>query len=126
MTVGEFFNSADYRQLVNPPYQRPYEWTPQNVRTLLEDLLHFQQEKAHGYRLGCIILRRKEKEELEIVDGQQRLVTLWLIRHYLKITTESNTFDAIGNFYLDDATSKKLTEKCLRCHQGMDRQPFLC
>lgn len=106
MTVDEFFNSADCRQLVKPDYQRPYEWTPRNVRTLLEDLLHFQQEKAHGYRLGCIILCRNEKDELEIVDGQQRLVTLWLIRRYLRITNESNSVDAIGNFKLDDATSK--------------------
>lgn len=106
VTVGEFFNSSDYQQLVKPDYQRPYEWTPRNVRTLLEDLLHFQQEKAQGYRLGCIILCRNEKEKLEIVDGQQRLVTLWLIRRYLNITTASNLVDAIGNFNLDDATSK--------------------
>lgn len=106
MTVGEFFNSSDYQQLEKPDYQRPYEWTPRNVRTLLEDLLHFQQEKAQGYRLGCIILCRNEKEKLEIVDGQQRLVTLWLIRRYLNITAEANLVDAIGNFNLDDATSK--------------------
>lgn len=105
-TVGEFFNSADYRQLVKPDYQRPYEWTPRNVHTLLEDLRHFQQEKAKGYRLGCIILCRNENNELEIVDGQQRLVTLWLIRRYLGIPNKLDTVDAIGNFHLDDATSK--------------------
>lgn len=106
MTVGEFFNSSDYQQLKKPYYQRPYEWTPRNVRTLLEDLLHFQQEKAQGYRLGCIILCRNKENKLDIVDGQQRLITLWLIRYYLGITTKSNHDDAVNDFDLNDATSK--------------------
>lgn len=52
LTVGDFFLSKEYQALELPPYQRPYEWTPRHVQTLLEDLLDFQKkETAHRYRL---------------------------------------------------------------------------
>lgn len=111
LTVGDFFLSKEYQALELPPYQRPYEWTPRHVQTLLEDLLDFQKkEEAHRYRLGSIILCNNEKNNLEVVDGQQRLVTLWLIRTCLRYdhspAHSAVPNDAIGNFFLNDDISQ--------------------
>jgi hypothetical protein len=64
-----------------PEYQRPYRWkADKHVKQLLEDLYGEFQKKTEDYRIGTIILHQNDlKKTLDIVDGQQRLVTLSLI-----------------------------------------------
>lgn len=62
----------DFDKLVVPPYQRPYKWTAKNVNQLITDIITFQNKKQ--YRLGTLVLHNNE-----IVDGQQRIITLTLI-----------------------------------------------
>lgn len=57
-----------------PEYQRIYCWREENVIQLLKDCRSLESE----YRLGSIILQKKDKK-YDIIDGQQRLVTLSLI-----------------------------------------------
>mgnify|MGYP004448957625 FL=1 len=57
-----------------PEYQRIYCWPESNVIQLLKDCCHLSSE----YRLGSIILQRKGNK-YDVIDGQQRLVTLSLI-----------------------------------------------
>lgn len=65
-----------------PPYQRPYKWTEKNVIQLLEDIFEFVYNKDKEYRIGNIILHNDEKEN-NVVDGQQRLVTISLLLYQL-------------------------------------------
>lgn len=58
-----------------PDYQRIYCWYEKNVMQLLDDIKGLNKE----YRLGTIILQKKDEGEYDIIDGQQRLVTLSLI-----------------------------------------------
>lgn len=62
-----------------PDYQRIYCWQEKNVIRLLEDIQNLEKE----YRLGTIILQKKNhttgSQIYDIIDGQQRLVTLSLI-----------------------------------------------
>ncbi|MBA6411756.1 DUF262 domain-containing protein [Parahaliea sp. F7430] len=65
--------------LVIPDYQRPYKWTLKNVTELFQDVVT-QQDKS-AYRLGTIVFHQhapKDKIQLDIVDGQQRTLTLLL------------------------------------------------
>jgi len=62
------------RQLRIPAYQRIYCWDERNVIRLLKDCCNLQRD----YRLGSIILQ-KQGNRFDIIDGQQRLVTLSLI-----------------------------------------------
>lgn len=71
-----------------PTYQRPYKWSIKSARTLLDDLLA-AAERGGEYRIGSVILHENKSEgtshenasegSLDIVDGQQRIVTLALI-----------------------------------------------
>ena len=88
----------DLLQLSNlkiPQYQRPYKWTAENVSALLHDI-KTQSDRAVPYRLGSIVFHRQiemneagaERSILNIVDGQQRIITLMLIiwalrKHYV-------------------------------------------
>lgn len=66
--------------LVIPDYQRAYCWEDRHVTDLWKNLEEVQANT--DYHLGAIILQRKivgEQVEFNIIDGQQRLVTLTLM-----------------------------------------------
>ncbi|MFF0986473.1 DUF262 domain-containing protein [Proteus mirabilis] len=65
-----------------PAYQRPYKWTHANLVDLLSDLKVYRDKSA--YRLGSVVFHRYSDSEsklktLDIVDGQQRTLTLVLL-----------------------------------------------
>ena len=74
-------------QLDIPNFQRPYKWQNKNVIDLLEDIyLAIKESKKYDnfkYRIGTIILYKNDNEVFDIVDGQQRLLSLSLIQYYL-------------------------------------------
>lgn len=62
-----------------PEYQRPYSWRPATALQLLDDLRDAQGSKVQTpYVLGAVILHAREGW-LDVVDGQQRLLTLRMI-----------------------------------------------
>lgn len=73
-----------------PSYQRPYKWGNQNVEDLLFDITNaISDAERHRdnfkYRVGTIILHKSEErvKAYDIVDGQQRIISLILIKKYL-------------------------------------------
>lgn len=65
-----------------PSYQRPYKWTTKNVNQLFDDIILNQDKSA--YRLGTLVIHKENKNSgyvFNIVDGQQRSLTLTLIAH---------------------------------------------
>jgi uncharacterized protein with ParB-like and HNH nuclease domain len=75
-------------KLTIPDFQRPYEWDKRLVLKLFQDIdehfffLNQLVSNANGFYLGSILLNRTNKNELQIIDGQQRLTT-FLILDYL-------------------------------------------
>ena len=71
-----------------PAYQRGYKWQERQVLDLLEDILEFQKKrnKTDGefYCLQPLVVKKREEQnDYEVIDGQQRLTTIYLIQHYL-------------------------------------------
>ena len=69
-----------------PEYQRPYEWEDSRIVGLLDDSrewLASHPDKSRLYRIGTIVLRKTKTENnvlaYDVVDGQQRLITLALL-----------------------------------------------
>ena len=58
-----------------PQYQRPYKWTGKHINQLFSDIAIHKDKSA--YRLGTIVFHR-EGEKKNIVDGQQRTISLLL------------------------------------------------
>lgn len=73
ITLTELYN---LEKLKIPEYQRPYKWTEKNVNNLIDDIIS-NKDKSE-YRLGTLVLHLFD-QNLDIVDGQQRIVTLMLI-----------------------------------------------
>jgi len=69
-------NLIQLNKLEIPGYQRPYKWSIGNVNQLIDDILLNKDKSA--YRLGTLVLH-KAGDGLNIVDGQQRTLTILLI-----------------------------------------------
>ena len=67
-----------------PEYQRPYRWSPATALQLLDDLSDAQARSNDvPYVLGAVILHEQDGW-LDVVDGQQRLLTLRMLFAVLK------------------------------------------
>lgn len=78
----DFFNQTFHI----PHYQRGYRWEEQEVNELLDDLWNFENTSNKGefYCLQPIVLKkRNDLDGYDVLDGQQRLTTLYLLLVYL-------------------------------------------
>ena len=60
-----------------PRFQRDYAWGQQQWEDLWSDIESLPDEKYHY--MGYIVLQKKSDHEYEIIDGQQRIVTISLL-----------------------------------------------
>ncbi len=89
-------NSSDLRlrsirDLINakekfyiPSYQRGYRWTEQQVLDLLNDILEFRNKNSGFYCLQPVVVKKLSNGYWELLDGQQRLTTLFIILKYFE------------------------------------------
>ena len=84
-SVKQLLEGGKDHPFVIPEYQRPYAWEDDQVDTLFNDLWDFTTSPEGGsdgtntYFLGCIVSYENEQGEQEIIDGQQRITSLFLL-----------------------------------------------
>lgn len=66
-----------------PGYQRGYRWCKTDVERLLDDVFTFDERSGQTYCLQPVVVKRKDNGNFELVDGQQRLTTLFLIYSHM-------------------------------------------
>lgn len=95
-SVETLLGSGKAKPFVIPEYQRPYAWSDEQVETLFEDLWEFTAstggtENDGSYFLGSIVSYENEDGEQEIIDGQQRITSLFLLLRaiYTRLTDTS-------------------------------------
>jgi uncharacterized protein with ParB-like and HNH nuclease domain len=74
ISVGELLLET---KITFPNYQRPYKWETRHVSQLINDIITFKENPA--YRLGTVVIHLEDNGSLNVVDGQQRTITLLLI-----------------------------------------------
>jgi len=76
-----------------PIYQRLYVWRFNQIRTLLEDIKNsYENSNSHEFYLGAVMLSNNLSNQIDLVDGQQRFTTLWLLCDLL--STENGSLKA--------------------------------
>jgi hypothetical protein len=73
---------------VVPAYQRGYRWGEEQVKLLLKDI---SENGNNEYCLQPIVVKRRPEDRFELIDGQQRLTTLYLIFFYMKVEILPNS-----------------------------------
>ncbi len=84
-------------QFYIPSYQRGYRWTDEEVLALLNDLSEYADSKKQAKNVSkfyCLqpLVVKKLDSKYEVIDGQQRLTTIFLILKAL----EQYAKDALG------------------------------
>jgi len=91
VSVDELITSHNRYNI--PRYQRLYVWEDEQVDTLLNDLYEACKANKELFYLGGVLIVKHEKlkNTFDLVDGQQRFTTLWLIALELKGVLEGFT-----------------------------------
>ncbi|MDE5773694.1 MAG: DUF262 domain-containing HNH endonuclease family protein [Muribaculaceae bacterium] len=104
-TVIDLLKSGKEHRFLIPEYQRPYAWGFDEVTTLFDDIWEFSLERltpdgAKTYFLGSIVSFENEQGEKEIIDGQQRITSLFLLLRavYHKLETAEDKDKGILNY----------------------------
>lgn len=80
-TIGELKDLSFYV----PSYQRGYRWTEDEVRALLDDINEFSAVNDSRYCIQPLIVKKRDDGKYEVVDGQQRLTTIFI---FMKIAEQ--------------------------------------
>ena len=79
--LGELIE-ANKRQFVIPVYQRNYNWRRENCKALFDDIVSAQQKDRFHFLGTIIYVDQGEEAKIRrylIVDGQQRITTIFLL-----------------------------------------------
>lgn len=118
-----------------PNYQRGYRWSDQQVKDILNDVSDFKPERCNNsdketwYCLQPLVVKKMEETDsnldketdkedwYEVIDGQQRLTTIYLIVHYfnemwvgkqktplptIRYATRNDSYDFLRLLEIDD------------------------
>ena len=74
------FSEVGVRYVI-PRYQRAYAWEEKEIELLIDDICDDNDPKRDYYIGSLIVARRKADDgvEYEVIDGQQRLTTIYLL-----------------------------------------------
>ena len=75
------FTNSDKKYII-PLYQRAFAWEDLQIQQLVDDI--YDNDNYLNYYLGSLIVA-KTKDGFSVIDGQQRLTTLFLLFIYLKL-----------------------------------------
>ena len=82
-SVKDLLRSARDHSFLIPEYQRPYAWSDDEIDTLYSDIWEFSvstnRDTKATYFLGSIVSYENEQGEWEVIDGKQRIPSLFLL-----------------------------------------------
>ncbi|MGX7263021.1 DUF262 domain-containing protein [Enterococcus crotali] len=107
-SVKQLLESGKKQRFVIPEYQRSYAWTDEQIQVLFDDLVEYTEENLDyakdgtghtknkhesTYFLGTIVSYENDRNEQEIIDGQQRITSLFLLLRalYTKLKSMAET-----------------------------------
>lgn len=107
VTLGEIFKIKKPEKLICdkfiiPGYQRPYEWSEEQIKTALESIENGLDDLEEPLLFGTIHLNKASENAYEIIDGQQRLTTFYLMLIALGEKVEFSPQNEINKKLADD------------------------
>ena len=80
--LEQLFSEKNIKYII-PLYQREFAWEDKEILQLIEDI-NDVEENTKNYYIGTLIVNKRENK-YEVIDGQQRLTTLYLLFNVLEI-----------------------------------------
>ncbi len=103
-------NKATYEV---PIYQRNYAWNKDEIYILIQDIFDAFENQKNTYYIGTLVSYNKGDNVYEVIDGQQRLTTIYLVLKSLDVEPNSkltyrarkksmNSINSIPDFNVDE------------------------
>lgn len=120
-SVKEIYCSDDCGAPVEyriPVYQRNYAWGRDEIYALIEDVCDSWKKSGEDvYYIGTLVTFKRDENVFEVIDGQQRLTTIFIILRALKVevkseltysarTASTETIKAMSKSMHDDSKKK--------------------
>ena len=86
-----YLDSSDVKTYMIPIYQRNYAWEEDEIRALIKDIHDsFVKDPKAPYYIGTLVTYKRGDTEYEVIDGQQRLTTIYIILKVLDVNNLTN------------------------------------
>ena len=109
-----------------PSYQRGYRWESKQVEDLLEDILEFANKKKvekEFYCLQPVVVKRDEDGKYRVIDGQQRLTSIYIILKYFENLLEEDYFiEDIYNISYETRSDSKFFLESIKSVKDYNRE----
>lgn len=115
----DYLEKGNYKCFNIPDYQRGYKWNASDATKLLDDLKKFEESNLKDGDFYCLqnitLVPNPDGKSLNVVDGQQRLTTLYILLSYYKNCKSSEVedlkdFSNVLKYSIRESTAKKLEE----------------
>ena len=92
MSISDVYVKSQYVVTYKiPVYQRNYAWEEDQITALIKDVYDsWQKNPSVSYYIGTLVTYKRNDREYEVIDGQQRLTTIYLIIKALGIKDIKN------------------------------------
>lgn len=99
--ISKLLGEMQGKKFIIPDYQRPYKWDIEKCETLWNDIENFSQGEAQtgaDYFLGTVVSFINDDKDSEIIDGQQRITSFFLLLRsfYRKLEDMKEDEDVVG------------------------------
>jgi len=99
-TIGKLLSDMQGKKFIIPDFQRPYKWEKEKCETLWNDIVSFFENDPDDadYFLGTIVTAENDEKNPEVIDGQQRLTSFFLLLRafYRKLEGMPEDDDVMG------------------------------
>lgn len=105
-----YMDTGDAKTFVIPIYQRNYAWEYDHIKALINDVYDsYRKSDSDPYYIGTLVTFHRRESVYEVIDGQQRLTTIYLALKAMGITKTASrlTYDARK---ISDDTLQSLTD----------------
>jgi uncharacterized protein with ParB-like and HNH nuclease domain len=95
-SIAALFKDIKGRKFVIPDYQRPYKWELDECDTLWKDVVE-NFSNPDDYFFGTIVTCKNQDGDIEIIDGQQRITSFFLLLRafYKKLESSNQTSENV-------------------------------
>lgn len=109
------FLEGSRKRFIIPVYQRNYDWKQENCKQLFDDLVQVIRENKQSHFFGSIVSYAHLRDEVVLIDGQQRITTVSLIliaminamKQGIMTSEDSNLVDILQDTYIIDKYRKE-------------------
>ena len=98
--ISDILDNTDYQLINIPIFQRPYNWTKDQISQFVSDLENclIDDDQRHFYGLIVFVSNNENKKIIDVIDGQQRITTVTILLSIIRDLLEDYNL----NFQLDE------------------------